>query len=116
MPLNWIFFNIQQNSFLSIVNIEIFAQYIFSCRVLDAQRFDMSENYNHNRTTRIYCYVRKNVITRIYPQDLMRENLAVRNYLHLQYWIPLSSLAGNECKTVSYFETRKTSEYFCCNQ
>ena len=34
------------------VNVEIFAQYIFSCisrRPLDARKFDMSENYCHNR-------------------------------------------------------------------
>ena len=35
------------------VNVAIFAQYIFS-RIsrwdLDARKFDVSENYNHNRT------------------------------------------------------------------
>ena len=38
------------------VNIEIFAQYIFSRisrRAIDARKFDVSENYNHNRTNRI---------------------------------------------------------------
>ena len=37
------------------VNVEIFAQYIFSIisrRALDARTFDVSENYNHNRTNR----------------------------------------------------------------
>ena len=35
------------------VNVEIFAEYIFSRisrRALDARKFDVSENYNHNRT------------------------------------------------------------------
>ena len=38
------------------VNVEIFAQYIFSRisrRALDARKFDVSENYYHNRTNRI---------------------------------------------------------------
>ena len=37
------------------VNVEIFAQYIFSRisrRAIDARKFDVSENYNHNRTNR----------------------------------------------------------------
>ena len=37
------------------VNVEILARYIFSHisrRDLDAQKFDVSENYNHNRTNR----------------------------------------------------------------
>ena len=34
------------------VNVEIFAQYIFSRRALDGRKFDVSENYNHNRTNR----------------------------------------------------------------
>ena len=44
------------------VNEESFAQYIFSrisCSALDARLFDVSENYNHNRTNRIDWYVRK---------------------------------------------------------
>ena len=38
------------------VNVEIFAQYIFSRisrRAIGARKFDVSENYNHNRTNRI---------------------------------------------------------------
>ena len=40
------------------VNIEIFAQYIFSRisrRALDARKFDVSENYNHNTTINSIC-------------------------------------------------------------
>ena len=50
------------------VNVEIFAQYIISRisrRVLDAQRFGVSENYDYNRTNRTNCYVHENLITRI---------------------------------------------------
>ena len=41
------------------MNVEIFAQYIFSCishRALDARKFDVtvSEKLNHNRTNRIH--------------------------------------------------------------
>ena len=41
-----------------------FAQYIFSrisCRAIDARKFDVSENYNHNRTNTIkwYAHARK---------------------------------------------------------
>ena len=38
---------------LHTVNIEIFAEYIFSRisrRAIDARKFDVSENYNHNGT------------------------------------------------------------------
>ena len=37
------------------VNVDIFAQDIFSCishRALDVRKFDVSENYNHNRINR----------------------------------------------------------------
>ena len=47
---------------------KIFAQYKFSCisrRALSARKFDVSENYNHNRTNRIKWYVRENQTTRI---------------------------------------------------
>ena len=43
------------------VNVEIFAQYIFSRRALDARKFDVSENYYHNRTNRINWYMRENL-------------------------------------------------------
>ena len=38
------------------VNVEIFAQYIFSRilrRVLDASKFEVNDNKNHDRTNRI---------------------------------------------------------------
>ena len=50
------------------VNVEIFAQYIFlriSRRALDARKFDVSENYNHNRTNRNKQLMRENLSTRI---------------------------------------------------
>ena len=49
--------------------MEIFAQYTFSCiscRALDARKFDVSENYYHNRKNRIKWYVRENLATRKY--------------------------------------------------
>ena len=55
-----------QLCFGDTVNVYIFAQYIFSCisrRALDARPFEVSKNYNHNRTTIIKWYVRKNVTT-----------------------------------------------------
>ena len=48
-----------------IVNVEMFAQYIFSCRALDAQKFDVIENFNHKRTNRIKWYVRESETMRI---------------------------------------------------
>ena len=48
---------------LSTVNVEIFTQYIFSRisrRALDAQKFDVSETYYHNRTNRINWHMHKN--------------------------------------------------------
>ena len=42
------------------VNVETFAQYIFSHishSTLGARKFDVSENYNHNRTNIIKWYV-----------------------------------------------------------
>ena len=50
------------------VNVEIFAQYIFlriSRRALDARKFDVSENYYHNRTNRINWYMRGNLAARM---------------------------------------------------
>ena len=50
------------------VNIEICAQYIFSCilrRALDARKYDVSENYNHNRTNRNKQHMRENLTARI---------------------------------------------------
>ena len=50
------------------VNVDIFAQYIFSRilrRALDARKFDVSENYYHNRTNRISGYMRENLAARI---------------------------------------------------
>ena len=45
------------------VNVEIFARYIFSRispRAIDARKFNVSENYYHNRTNRINWHVREN--------------------------------------------------------
>ena len=46
------------------VNVEFFAQYIFSRRALNACKFEVSENYYHNRTNRINWYMRENLATR----------------------------------------------------
>ena len=54
---------LQEVSKLGTVNVEILAKYIFtlnSRRAIDARKFDVSENYNHNRTNRIKWYVREN--------------------------------------------------------
>ena len=54
--------------FSNTVNVEFFAQYIFSRilrMALDARKFDVCENYYHNRTSRINWYVRKNLAARI---------------------------------------------------
>ena len=45
------------------MNVEILAQYTFSRisrRAVDARKFDVSENYYHNRTDRINWHVREN--------------------------------------------------------
>ena len=45
------------------VNVEIFVRYIFSRisrRALGARKFDVSENYYHNRTNTINWHVREN--------------------------------------------------------
>ena len=50
------------------VNVDIFAQYIFSRisrRALDARKFDASENHYHKRTNRIDKYMRENLTMRI---------------------------------------------------
>ena len=50
------------------VNVNFVVQYIcsrISRRALDAQKFDVSENYNHNRINRIKWDVRKTLTTRI---------------------------------------------------
>ena len=49
------------------VNVEIFAQYIFSRisrMALCARKYDVSENLNHYASNRIKCYVRENLSTR----------------------------------------------------
>ena len=56
------------NYIIHTVNVEIFAQYIFSRisdRALDARKFDGSENYYHNRTNRINWYMCENLAARI---------------------------------------------------
>ena len=53
---------------MNTVNIEIFAQYIFSRisrRALDARKFDVGENHHQNRTNRINWYMRENLAARI---------------------------------------------------
>ena len=74
---------------MNTVNVEIFAQYIFSrisSRVSDARKFDVSENHTHNRTNRNKQHIRENSTARICLIGLeMRENLAARKYLRLQY-------------------------------
>ena len=47
------------------MNVEIFAQYIFSRRAVDARKFDVSENYYHNKTDRIDWHVCENKDMRI---------------------------------------------------
>ena len=59
--------------FLITVNVEIFAQYIFSRisrMALDAQKFDVSENYNHNRTNGNKQHMRENLTAQIFLIDL----------------------------------------------
>ena len=51
---------------ITTVNVDIFTQNIFlriSRRALDARKFDVSENYNHDRTSRIKWSVRENLTT-----------------------------------------------------
>ena len=70
-------------------------QYIFlhiSRRALDARKFDVHENYNHNRTNRIKWYVRKNEPSEYAYWGLMRKNLGVRKYLGKQYTVSNISL------------------------
>ena len=53
------------------MKVDIFVQFIISRilqgfrRVLDAQKFGVSENYKYNKTSRTNCYVRERFITRI---------------------------------------------------
>ena len=50
------------------VNVENFAQYIFSRisrRALDARKFDVSENYTHDSTNRNKSHLRENLTVRI---------------------------------------------------
>ena len=50
------------------VNVETFAQYIFSRisrRALDAPKFDVSEKFNQNRTNRNKQHMRKKLTARI---------------------------------------------------
>ena len=52
---------------LYTVNVEIFAQYIFSRisrRVLEAQKYDVSEKINHYRADRVNCPMRENLSMR----------------------------------------------------
>ena len=57
---------IYYSSIVITVNADIFAQYIFwgiSRRALNARKFDMGENTNHDRMGRINVYVRNNLTT-----------------------------------------------------
>ena len=66
--------------FVHIVNIEIFAKYIFSCilcRVLDVHKFDVNGNFNYDRTNIIKSHDKAS-------WGLICENLAAQKYLHLQ--------------------------------
>ena len=50
------------------VNVDIFAEDIFSRisrRASDARKFDVSENYNHNRTNRNKQHMRENLTAQI---------------------------------------------------
>ena len=63
-------------------------QYIFSrilCRALDARKYNVSENCNHNRTNKIDWYVHGNLTTQYAVKGLMRQNLTAQEYLGLQY-------------------------------
>ena len=46
------------------VNVEIFAQYIFSRMVSYARKYDVSENLNHYMLDRIRYKMRENISTR----------------------------------------------------
>ena len=53
---------------MTTVNVEIFAQDIFSSisrRASDARKFDVSQNYNHNRTNRNKQHMRENLTAQI---------------------------------------------------
>ena len=52
---------------LDTVNVDIFAQYIFSRisrRMLDARKYDVSEKINPYRANKINYYMRENMSTR----------------------------------------------------
>ena len=52
------------NLLLYTVNVDIFVQYIcsrISRRALHARKYDVSENYNHERTNRNKQHMRENV-------------------------------------------------------
>ena len=57
------YWTVLQMQAYATVNVEIFAQYIISRisrTAVDARKFDVSENYYHNRTDRIKWHVREN--------------------------------------------------------
>ena len=82
-------FNSNNIEIQSTLNVEFFAQYIFSHisrRNLDARKFDVNDNYNHNRKIEFTGMCVKIKKTRMYASwGLMRENVAAGKYLHLQY-------------------------------
>ena len=68
-------------------NVDIFAQYIFSCisrRALDARKLDVRENCYYNRTTRMNWYARENLTTRIALLIINARKFSCAKYLRLQ--------------------------------
>ena len=77
---------------MDTVNVEIFAQNIcsrISRSALDARKYDVSEKMKHYRSNRINYEMRENV-----TKGFMRENLAARKYLCLQYSTSLRPLCA----------------------
>ena len=81
------------NTFLLFtVNVEIFAQYLssrISRRALDAQKFDVSENYYHNSTNRINLYVRESLTSQICLLGLDAQKFSCVKILRLQYKVSM---------------------------
>ena len=68
--------------------LEISAQYTFSRfsrMALCARKYDVSEKINQTRTKRTNSYLREILVARKCLLGLMREDLAARKYLRLQY-------------------------------
>ena len=52
------------NRYLDTVNVDIFAQYIFSRMALYARKYDVSEKINQIGTKRTNSYLRENLVAR----------------------------------------------------